>query len=1500
MSMRRVLIHDAVRGASALLVPAFVYFSRYLSDFLRLVFLWLPSLSQFISRSPILVSSSPAESRLRETQRPARGQPLRIGLLRGLAASIAMLSMFANESVFAAVTFRGAASAASTGSTIAYGGDGAAATRNTCGSITPALPASTAAGDLLIALVSAGAQPALAMAGWTQLFQASGAANETAAIYWRIATGGDPNTIAQSGSCNSLIGRISRFTGVDTAQPFQTAPLAAGNYSYQNAATVTSGSVTTTFPGAMLVFTAHSTDDDTFGALGGFAQAYNSITTTGNDTAIALYYAQQAAPGVAGPYSVTKNRGSDPNHGTVFALRPVAPTLSINRPAGTVTGDVMMASVTVNPSTVTITPPVGWSLIRETVQGSATTSRLATYYRVAGVGEPASYAWSFSASHAGAAGGIASFSGVDNVTPFDAEAGSATASALTHVAPTVTTTLSNGMLLTTHAYASSGTWAPPGGMTEAVDVASLTPNNANGITLEMNYEVRPTAGATGTRTATASANADRGATQSISLKPLPLICYTDNFNRANGPPGPDWDASFVSGSFGSPVIFNNRLRMTNASGGAATRATLQRLFPAAGNRIEVEFDDFAYGGSGADGIAVIFSDSLVTPVAGAFGGSLGYAQKSNPGSDCTVPGGCPGFAGGWLGIGIDEYGNFSNPSEGRSGGPGQRPDAVTTRGSGSGMTGYLYHTTTGTLAPGIDQAGATPAPGYRYRVIIDHSNSTNALVSVERDTGSGYTTLIAPYDAKAQAGQANVPTSWLLSYTGSTGGATNIHEIDNLSICAATQTPISGIHHFDITAAPSASTCGAQSVTVVAKNAAGDTITSYTGSVTITTSSAHGDWGLPAANGAADDGAATYTFTTANNGSITLSLTNTHADDLTVNVTDVAVPATSSTSATISFRDSAFVITPDPIQVAGRNQNMTVRLVTGNSCATDTGYTGPKNLDAWLVLDPADPGGTVPTINGVSLPTTMPAPNPGSNNLSGAAALNFVNGVASFAMATTDVGRYLLNLRDDTRLYANAVDLGGASSSITTRPFGLGITQIKKGATANPGGTASAGTKFIVAADTFEATVAAYLWSGADDNNVPGGDGVPDTGADITDNSVIARFAWATTLSASTTAGDFTPVGGAVGLLAGSVAIPQASFSGGASTVTDLTYSEVGSMKLRALAQNYLNSAGVNVSGTSPVVGRFAPAHFTLTAGSITPACGTFTYMGQPGIGISYSLEARNLSNAKTNNYSVPAGYTLVTPVGLQIENNDDGISLTARLTGAPSATWTVGAYAPSGAGAMFNRAATPDGAFDTLLFGLAVADADGAVIQSQNMNPSTAGDCTVTSSCTARSFATTSVRFGRLFLRNVYGPELLPLPSPITAAPVVMQAEYYAGAASGFVLNTSDNCTSVGLGSLSLSNTFLPSPVAGTAPKIVKGVVTTTASIANSPFASGNGGLSFGAPGAGGDGYVDVTIGAGQLPAHLQFDWDNDGVHDNNPSARATFGIYRGSPRNIYLRERY
>ncbi|WP_372522089.1 DUF6701 domain-containing protein [Sulfuricaulis sp.] len=1405
-------------------------------------------------------------------------------LVSCLAVVLFLVFAFIVTPAQALVSFRAAASAsAATGGVITYVNSGTVANAAS-GNVAPGYPAGWSAGDMLLCVVESKDNVVASMpAGWTTLSAANSGAAHRATIFWKIAAAGDSTTptVTHTGG-DSIIAQIIGFNGVDNTTPFDV----ANSFTVSPAdLTTEAGAITTVSPNTMLVFTAHMADNHTsIGLPAGSApwtQAFFSATNNGTDSSIAAHYGLRAAAGAQAAVTATRaGAAAAISHGAQIALRPAVGALTIPKPAGTLTADVMIASVSVTPSTITITPPVGWTLIRQVTQGTATTSKLATYYRVAGVGEPAGYTWTLSGgTHNGAVGGIASFNGVDNVTPYDAETGNSTASATTHTAPSVTTTLTNGMLVTVHEYASSGTWSTAA-MNEAVDVASLAPNNAAGISMEMNYEIRPTIGATGTRTATATATADTGAVQSISLKPTPLICYTDDFNRANGSPSVDWVVSHNSGTFGDPVIFNNRLRLTDASGSAATTATLQRLFPGSGNRIEVEFDHFAYGGSGADGIALTLSDSAITAVPGAFGGSLGYAQKSNPGSDCTVPGGCPGFAGGWLGVGIDEYGNFSNPTEGRVGGPGARADSVSIRGSGSGvgatygagLPNYSYHTGTGTLAPGIDVTGATAGPGYRYRIIVDHANGVNAMVSVERNTGAGFTTLIPAYDAKVIAGQATVPTNWLLSYTGSTGGATNIHEIDNLQVCATTVTPLSGIHHFDITVGASASTCAAKGVTITAKDSSGNTLTGYTGTVTITTSTSHGDWSRTPTgtlvNGTPDDGIATYTFVAGDNGSVALSFTNTHADDLTFNVTDATVPSSSTTSSPVtSFRDSAFVITEDPIQIAGRNQTISVSLYTkvGGSCSADASYTGSKNLDAWLTLDAYHPAGaSVPTIGALTLPTSAPASNPATNNLT----LTFASGTASFAMSTTDVGKYILNLRDDTRLYATAVDLSGTSNSITTRPW------LHVAVTGNPGASSAAGTVFTSAGTNFTATVRGVLWQAADDAN---NDGVPDSGANLANNSLAPRFAWDTVLSPTTPFTPATPSDapagtGTAGTLvrgAGGSTLTQASFSGGSASAADWRYSEVGSFTLRATASNYLNS-GINVYNDNGVVGRFTPAYFDVTRIHGCPAGADpllFTYSGQL-FTVTATARAAN-SGTTTANYDGALGFAKATTVS----NAGNAANFTNNTLAAGN--FVGGARTQSTVTYTFPAKETAPATLT-----LRAIDTDSV-------------------SSVGHTEEQTQIRSGRVRLYNAYGSELVTLSMP-------MRVEYYEDTTvsapatnppiTGWVTNSADTCTSLSLPNLDLQNA-VHDPAQGVATINIKTGPNIPSTVTVVSPTAGVGELSFSAPGAGGDGYADARM---DLAARswLQFDWNGTGNTD--PTGRATFGLYRGSPKHIYLRQRY
>lgn len=479
-------------------------------------------------------------------------------LLRKLGPVLAlMVAAIAPESGHAQISFRAAASAGvGASTTITHVAAGAGSTSNGCpSSVTPSVPAGVN-GDLLIALVASKDSATLTpSAGWNTLFTQNPVAAFKSAIYWRIATGADALTVSKTGSgCNVMHGRIGRFRGVDTTNPFESgSPVPAANWSYQNANSITTGTETPTSPNSMLIFAALIGDNNAVNAGSiGFTESFDSGTGTGSDVQVVLGYRLETTAGIKGPFSVSKGGGSDPNHGVLFALRPTGSTLTINVPAGTTTGDVMVAGISMRPCsgtsgaacTLTVTPPAGWTLVNSVDQttGGGTGgfgNRLFVYRKIVVGAEPASYTWLFGGTpvHAGLAGGILTFSGVDNSNPVVASAGQVTPSAVSHSAPSINTGIvTNTMLVSSHTTNSSPAWSAPAGMTEAVDQPSLTAPNDLGVSIEINYEARAAAGATGARAAswTAPPAADTGATHMLALRPAVTLTHYALSGSATG------------------------------------------------------------------------------------------------------------------------------------------------------------------------------------------------------------------------------------------------------------------------------------------------------------------------------------------------------------------------------------------------------------------------------------------------------------------------------------------------------------------------------------------------------------------------------------------------------------------------------------------------------------------------------------------------------------------------------------------------------------------------------------------------------------------------------------------------------------------------------------------------------------------------------------------------------------------------------------------------------
>ncbi len=226
------------------------------------------------------------------------------------------------------------------------------------------------------------------------------------------------------------------------------------------------------------------------------------------------------------------------------------------------------------------------------------------------------------------------------------------------------------------------------------------------------------------------------------------------------------------------------LRLTPSKTQQAGFVIYDRPIPA-GQGLEITFQYYTYNGNGADGVSFFLINGAVTPGrAGGFGGSLGYAPRT----DAAPP--LNGIEGGYVGIGLDEFGNFSNPTEGRLGGPGQRPDSVAIRGAGERTTGYNF--VSGRESPqSIDCPAATsrtdfcnpgnPASGpvlRTARVTLTPQNT----ISLEVDFGSGFVALVPPVNLSTLPDQPPFPETFKFGFGSSTGDSRNIHEIQNLSI----------------------------------------------------------------------------------------------------------------------------------------------------------------------------------------------------------------------------------------------------------------------------------------------------------------------------------------------------------------------------------------------------------------------------------------------------------------------------------------------------------------------------------------------------------------------------------------------------------------------------------------------------------------------------------------------------------------------------------------------
>lgn len=219
------------------------------------------------------------------------------------------------------------------------------------------------------------------------------------------------------------------------------------------------------------------------------------------------------------------------------------------------------------------------------------------------------------------------------------------------------------------------------------------------------------------------------------------------------------------------------LRMTSNTGNLATYAYYDTAVDSRDTTIYAEFQFVHWnsgGGGAADGITFFLFDGSQSFAVGANGGSMGYAQKT----------GVNGLAGGYMGLALDDWGNYSNPTEGRIGGPGFIPNAIAVRGPGSGTSGYEYISGTefNGAPPLVDQldfpsATSRPTAASEYRrIAITLSPGNQLSVGIQFGTNAPQNLYIADLSGYTR------PETLKFGFTSGTGGAMSYHELRNFSL----------------------------------------------------------------------------------------------------------------------------------------------------------------------------------------------------------------------------------------------------------------------------------------------------------------------------------------------------------------------------------------------------------------------------------------------------------------------------------------------------------------------------------------------------------------------------------------------------------------------------------------------------------------------------------------------------------------------------------------------
>ncbi|MFB1072577.1 DUF6701 domain-containing protein [Vibrio diabolicus] len=942
------------------------------------------------------------------------------------------------------------------------------------------------------------------------------------------------------------------------------------------------------------------------------------------------------------------------------------------------------------------------------------------------------------------------------------------------------------------------------------------------------------------------------------------------------------------GSSVKPQVINGRFRLNDNRARQATASAYNYLFPSKENYLEIEFDHYAYGSSrnGADGVALVISDANVPPQTGAFGGPLGYGMKLRKNHSHEVSQDVEGFAGGWLGIGIDEYGNFY-----REGGENLArngiPNNVGIRGAGlkdsdgKWLRGYQYikgQQFNGDLDNRKNKR-------HRYKVILNSRKSGVITLSVQRKIKNGqWSMVIRDFDVLTEGGFNYTPENFRISVTASTGDYTNTHDMDNFQVCADKYQKITdGIHHFEFDYAGTGSICQASEVTLRAcmdescsKTYPSSILNANPGAVVdpVTVSL------LPQSDSlVAWEGGDHVTFSD----SVSLKLQAFQSGSAKLGIASSSVPQfgfdgakcriaggpLSEQNCNILFNSAALGVTV-PDKVAGKPffntdgdalySNQSSPYLEFCSLPSQQGGNG-ENRDVQLSIERIEP-----TSNAVSVPAYVSFKkrdgkfsdevSVGTTDVDIADVYFNNQGKAYFNLRYPEAGKVALK----ARIKDESDSLG--QNSFVSFPAYLTLS--------TDGGQCSSGScsqGFVAAGEPFNMFVTAHQFGGALAKNYQQ-EGL----------SVAHKVTYPTAGALST------------GVLGKDVYNHDTPTN--AKDSIEQSVSEVGAFEFTVTPpEAYLGSKAFVIEPAKGVIGRFYPKYFKVYPDESVdwdyPNAQSFAYMNQPfGVSKLY-VEALNAGKGALTNYTY-FDDSLLAKFNLY-ENG----AYTSRFSSVKtySGTWkessgksladsrSVGIYTGSSSDGLFvakgNGAHYPDGPFnlfeqgkDTLISitGSSASKDPVTVIESDSVLA-----------------PQPDIRFGRVDLDDVGGNQGTTLHVPL-------RVEYWNG--SRFIANPDDSQTKV-FGEIEDDSQVHIWPKDNSAKDVILGDGGTVSS-----------GSSRSVTATQAESYrqqtrvwLDLDDSKNGLP-WLKYNWDNKKAGEENPSSVVTFGIHRGNDRVIYRGE--